>query len=324
MSARVLITEPIIPSVIDDLRKHFMVDVGERGQFKTEESLIKVIGNYNALLPMLSSPVSAKVIEASKKLKVIANHAVGYNNIDLEAAKKAGVKVANTPDVLTESSADLTMALLLSVARKMGPAEKYLRTGKFNGWEPLGFLGMELNGRTLGIFGMGRIGTAVARRAGAFGMKIIYHNRNRVSAEREEDVGATYVSSLDELARQSDVLSLHCPLTDETFHAINGEMVDCLPDHAILINTSRGDVVDEAALAEALHEGRLGGAGLDVFEQEPRVHPTLLDAPNCVITPHIASATHQSRKAIGELAAGAIRGVLQKKPDAKISNLLPL
>jgi glyoxylate reductase len=324
MSAHVLITEPIIKSVIDDLRADFTVDVGQRGEFNTEEQLVEVIGKYDALLPMLSNPVTKKVIEAGDNLKIIANHAVGYNNIDLDAAKKAGIKVANTPDVLTEATADFTMGLLLSVARKIGPAQNYLRDGNFDGWEPLGFLGKELNGQTLGIFGMGRIGTAVARRARAFGLEIRYHNRNKVSAGLHDELDATYVSSLQELAEKSDFLSLHCPLTEETHHAINKKIINSMPDNAILINTSRGPVIDEAELAKALHEGCIGGAGIDVFEEEPAVHPKLMSAPNCVITPHIASATHQSRKAIGRLAANAIRGVLEEKPDAAISNLLPL
>lgn len=324
MSRRILITEPIVPSVIKSLKNNFQVDVGERGQYSTEQQLAAVIGNYDALLPMLSNPVTARVINKAVKLKVIANHAVGYNNIDVEAAKEAGIKVANTPGVLTEASADLAMALLLSAARKLNDAEQYLRSGKFGGWEPLGFLGMELNGRVLGIYGMGRIGTALARRAQACGMKIYYHNRSRAPQKTELALNAHYCSTLKDLAATSDVLSLNCPLTEQTRHAVNKSILKIMPDHAILINTSRGAVVDEAALAEALHTRQIGGAGLDVFEKEPKVHPRLLSAPNCVITPHIASATHRTRRAIGELAAGAIRGVLQGKPDAEISNLLHL
>lgn len=324
MAYRVLITEPIVESVIQKLKEHFRVDVGERGDFNREEQLIKAIPNYDALLPMLSNPVTNRVIEAGENLKIIANHAVGYNNIDLEAAKKHDVKVANTPDVLTQSSADLAMALLLASARKIFEAQKYLKEGRFEGWEPLGFLGMELNGNTLGIVGMGRIGTALARRAKAFGMNIIYHNRSRVDEDLEKELDAVYIKSVKELARRSDVLSLHCPLTDETHHLIDREILSALPEHAIVVNTARGPVIDEEALAEALHTGRIGGAGLDVFEDEPDVHPKILNAPNCVITPHIASATHQSRKSIGMLAANAIIGVLMGKPDSDIPNLIQL
>lgn len=324
MAYRVLITEPIVESVILRLREHFRVDVGQRGDFNTEEQLLKAIPNYDALLPMLSNPITKRVIESGSKLKVIANHAVGYNNIDLQAAKNNNIKVANTPDVLTQSSADLAMALLLSVARKIVDAQQYLKEGKFEGWEPLGFLGMELNGSNLGIVGMGRIGTAIAHRAKAFGMNIYYHNRSQVDIERERELEATYVESIRDLAELSDVLSLNCPLTDETHHLVNRDILAALPNHAIVVNTARGPVIDEEALAEALHNGTIGGAGLDVFENEPDVHPGILDAPNTVITPHIASATHQSRKSIGMLAADAIIGVLQDKPDSDIPNLIQL
>jgi glyoxylate reductase len=324
MSYRVLITEPVVDSVIQRLRENYSVDVGVRGEYDSEKSLMKVIGDYDALLSMLSTPVTANVIASAPRLKIIANHAVGYNNIDIDAARVAGIKVANTPDVLTESSADCAMALLLCTARKICEAQDYLRQGYFDGWEPLGFLGMELNGSTLGIFGMGRIGTAVARRARAFGMRILYHNRNRVDEELEQELEAQYVESVQKLARQSDVLSLNCPLTPETHHAINSMVFSAMPDHAILINTARGPVVDEEALADALHSKSIAGAGLDVFEEEPRIHPKLLAAPNCVLTPHIASATHKTRKAIGMLAADAIIGVLEEKPETETPHLLEL
>lgn len=324
MSYRVLITEPIVDSVIEKLRNHYRVDVGKRGEFNSAESLAARIPNYHALLPMLSNPVTDKVIKAGTNLKVIANHAVGYNNIDLEAARKHKVRVANTPDVLTESSADMALALLLAVTRKLVEAQNYLREGNFKGWEPLGFLGKELNGSSLGIVGMGRIGTAVARRAKAFGMHIKYHNRSKVDKEIEKELAAEYITDLETLAAQCDVLSLHCPLTEETHHLVDGKILNLMPDHSILINTARGAVVDEAALAEALHNNIIGGAGLDVFEEEPKVHPRLLLAPNCVMTPHIASATHKTRRAIGMLAANAIIGVLEGKPDSEIPNLIQL
>ena len=324
MTPRILITEPIIAAVIQDLRTDYAVDVGERGQFNTEQSLIEVIGPYDALLSMLSNPITKNVIEAGSRLKIVANHAVGYNNIDLQAAKKAGVAVANTPDVVTNSTADFTMGLLLSVARHMDEAQQFLRNKQFDGWDPLGFLGMELHGKTLGIFGMGRIGKAVARRAHAFGLNIRYHNRNKLDAATEEALHAEYVSSLKKLVQQSDILSLHCPLTDATHHAVDAGMIAAMPQHAILINTARGPVVDEAALAAALHANDIAGAGIDVFENEPSVHPDLLNAANCVLAPHIGSATHQTRTAIGQLAINAIRDVLEQKPPAKISNLLPL
>lgn len=320
---RVLITEPIVDSVINHLKKHFEVTIGERGVYNEEETLIRDIPNYDALLPMLSNPVTEKVMKASDgKLKIIANHAVGYNNIDVKAARKYGIKVANTPDVLTESSADFVMALILTVARKVCESQSSLRSGNFDGWDPLGFLGMELNGSTLGIVGMGRIGTAVARRAVGFGMNIIYYNRSRVDKKIEKELNATYISEVEQLTKQADILSLNCPLTKETHHLVDKNILEKMPKHALLINTARGPVVDEEALADALHNNIIAGAGLDVFEEEPAVHSKLLNAPRCVLTPHIASATHQTRKAIGMLAADAIIGVLNGQKN--IDNLIQL
>lgn len=318
---RILITEPVVSSVIEYLSEHYEVDVGERGRFNSEQALAEAVPGYDALMPMLSNPVTARVIESADRLRIIANHAVGYNNIDVEAARRHEVKVANTPGVLTEASADCAMALMLGTSRHICEAQQYLREGKFEGWEPLGFLGMELGGRTLGVFGMGRIGTAVARRARAFGMRIRYHNRSRVDPETERELQAGYAESLEDLARESDVLSLNCPLTEETRHAVDRRVLELMPEHAILINTSRGAVVDESALAEALHEGKIGGAGLDVFEEEPDVHPRLLSAPNCLLTPHIASATRKTRRDIGMLAARAIRDVLEGR-TGDIPNLV--
>ncbi|WP_445666556.1 2-hydroxyacid dehydrogenase [Fodinibius sp. AD559] len=322
MSNRVLITEPIIPSVIDKLEKRYQVDVGERGTYNDEQALIDDIPGYDALLPMLSNPITEKVIAAGSNLEIIANHAVGYNNIDIKAAQKHNVAVANTPDVLTDSCAEFTIGLMLAVSRRLFEAQEYLLDGNFNNWEPLGFLGKELNGSTLGIIGMGRIGTGVARRAKALGMEICYHNRSKVDPDLEQELDAQYCATVKELVTQSDIITLHCPLTDETHHLINDEILSLMPEDAILINTSRGPVVDEEALAQALHNGLIGGAGLDVFENEPELHPKLKTAPNCIRTPHIASASFQTREAIGMLAADAIIGILEGQPPSEIPNLI--
>lgn len=318
----ILITEPVPKSVIELLSSVAKVTVGEKGIYQSEEKLAEDITDADALLCMLSTPVTSKVLKAGKKLKIVANFAVGYNNIDVEAAHKLNIKVANTPDVLTEACGDFAMGLLLTLSRKFNRAEAYLRAGKFKGWEPLGFLGMELRGKTLGIIGMGRIGQAFAHRAKAFGMKIAYHNRTRVSKTVENDLGAKYFDNHFDLARISDVISFNCPLTEETYHLADENFLNHLPEHALLINISRGAVIDEAALAESLHKNEIAGAGLDVYENEPEVHPQLLTAPNTVLLPHIASATFETREAIGMLAAQAIISALEGKPDSEIPNLI--
>ncbi|MEO1022843.1 MAG: D-glycerate dehydrogenase [Bacteroidota bacterium] len=320
--SRILVTEPIPEKVLGVLKQTGDVSIGEKGQFQEKGALEQVIESYDALLTMLSVPVSTSVIQRAKKLKIIANFAVGYNNIDVDSARAAGIKVANTPDVLTEACADFTIGLLIATTRSFIQAESALRNGAFKGWEPLGFLGMDLNGKKLGIFGMGRIGKAVAKRAQVFGLSVLYHNRSRLAPEEEKALNVEYVDNLETLASRSDILSIHCPLTPETTHRVNAEILSLLPSHACLINTSRGPIVDEEALANALHQGIIGSAGLDVYELEPHIHPKLLTAPNCTLLPHIASATHETREAIGMLAANAIRQVLSGVPDHRIPNLI--
>ncbi|MTI89627.1 MAG: D-glycerate dehydrogenase [Balneolaceae bacterium] len=318
----ILITEPIPEKAITHLKKFGKLTIADKGTYNTPESLIDDIPDYDALLCMLSTPVNEEVLKAGKRLKIVANFAVGYDNIDIKTARTLDIHVANTPDVLTEACGDFAMGLLLAVSRKFKQAEAYLRNGNFKGWEPLGFLGMELRGRTLGIIGMGRIGQAFAHRARAFGMNIAYHNRNRVTENIENDLQATYFDDHRVLAEQCDVLSLNCPLTPKTHHLLNSKLLNTLPSHAIVINISRGAVIDEEALAEALHNNIIAGAGLDVFENEPEVHPRLLTAPNCLILPHIASATHKTREAIGMLAVEAISSVLSGTPSSQITNLI--
>jgi glyoxylate reductase len=319
---KILVTEPIPEAVLAFLASFAQVSIGEKGRYMHEDALITDLSEVDALLCMLSTPVSRNVLQSAPLLKVVANFAVGYNNIDVEAANALGIKVANTPDVLTEACGDFAMALLLATTRRFFDAENYLRSGKFKGWEPLGFLGMELGGKKLGIIGMGRIGRAFAQRARAFGMHIYYSNRTQLQTELEQPLNATFVEDYRELAAISDVLSLNCPLTMETRHLANAALFKTMPRHAILINISRGSVADEAALAEALHSGEIAGAGLDVFENEPEVHPRLITAPNCTILPHIASATFETREAIGMLAASAIQKVLSGQADSNIPNLV--
>ncbi|SMO96093.1 2-hydroxyacid dehydrogenase [Gracilimonas mengyeensis] len=319
---RILITEPIPEKAIDFLKQHGEVTVGEKGTYQNQEHLIRDIKGYDALLCMLSNPVNKRVLEAADRLKIVANFAVGYDNIDVETAHELGIKVANTPDVLTEACGDYAMGLLMALSRKFNEAEAYLREGNFTGWEPLGFLGMELRNKTLGIIGMGRIGQAFARRARAFGMQIKYHNRSRINPEIEKELEATYIADHYELARQSDVLSLNCPLTEETHHLVDRNLLEIMPEHALLVNISRGAVIDEAELAKALKEEVIVGAALDVFENEPEVNPELLKTPNTLLLPHIASATHETREAIGMLAAQAIADILEGKLASEVPNLI--
>ncbi|RNC83735.1 MAG: D-glycerate dehydrogenase [Balneola sp.] len=319
---RILVTEPIPKQNIDFLKSVGEVTIGAKGKFSEPDQLSAVLPGFDALLCMLSTPVTKDVLNSSPNLKVIANFAVGYNNIDVDTATKLGIKVANTPDVLTEACGDFAMGLLMATTRRFNEAENYLRNGHFKGWEPLGFLGMELRGKTLGIIGMGRIGQSFAMRARAFGMNILYHNRSKLPDQLEKELECTLISSVKELASKSDVLSINCPLTKDTHHLINEEILEAMPSHSILINLSRGPVVDEEALANALHQQIIWGAGLDVFEKEPEVHPLLLTAPNCTILPHIASATFETREAIGMLAAKAISDVLNGVPDRNITNLV--
>ena len=318
----ILVTEPIPEKVIEYLQEFGEITIGERGAFNSEQNLKTHLPPYEGLMCMLSTPVTESVLQSATSLKVVANFAVGYNNIDIQAANSFGIKVATTPEVLTEACGDFAIALLMATTRRFNEAEKYLRQGKFKGWEPLGFLGMELRGKKLGVIGMGKIGQALAHRARAFGMKILYHNRNRVSSTIENMLQASPIETIEELASNSDVLSVNCPLTNETHHLINKRIFSLMPTHSILINISRGPVVDEEALANALHAGVIAGAGIDVFEDEPIVHPKLLSAPNCTLLPHIASATFETREAIGLLAARAIKQVLAGVLDEEIPNLV--
>ena len=318
---KILVTEPLPGNSVDELVKKYDVTVAERGSCNSEDVLIDIIPSYDGLLSLLSTPVSEKVLKAAPDLKIVANCAVGYNNIDLEAARNLGIRVANTPDVLTDATADLTLALILSVTRKLREAEDYLRDGKFDEWMPKGFLGFELSGAKLGIIGLGRIGKAVARRAKAFGMEIGYFNRKPVDSHTEHELDASFFDSVDQLAEWSNILSIHSPLNESSHHLINHTTLKNLGKQGFLINTARGPIVDEAALADALHNNLIAGAGIDVFEEEPRVHPDLLTAPNAVLLPHIGSATYKTRTRMAHLAATAIDYVLQGNPD-KAENLV--
>jgi glyoxylate reductase len=321
MKPRVFVTEPIVEPVLDFLRSFADVEVGQRGVYHSEENLLSKIADFDYLLSMLTCPVSEKVIEAGKKLKLIANYAVGFNNIDIEAAQRRKIRVANTPDVLTEATADTTWALILSVTRKILIADKELRHGHFDGWHPMTYLGLDFRNKVLGILGMGRIGQAVARRAIPFGFKIKYHNRKRLDIRIENELNATYISDLNEFLSSCDVLSIHAPLSEQSYHTLNAERLMRMKKGVYIINTARGPLIDEPALADALISGHVAGVGLDVFEKEPEIHPKLLKAPNTVLLPHIGSSTPETRYEIGMLAARAIALHIQGKSE-EIPNLI--
>ncbi|MCB2205635.1 D-glycerate dehydrogenase [bacterium] len=315
MAHTVFCTREIPEAGLALLREHTDLQVfGENRQIRKEE-LIRAVGDADALLCLLSDPIDADVIAAGPSLRCISSYAVGYNNIDIDAARERGIVVTNTPGVLTEATADIAFALMISAARRIVESDAWLREGKFEGWAPKLFLGHDLGGKTLGIVGAGRIGRAFARKAAAaFGMRLLYHNRSR-NETFEKDLGATYVS-LEQLLTESDVVSLHVPLSPETTHLIDAAALEKMKSTAILINTARGPVIDEEALISALQEQRIFGAGLDVYEQEPVIPEALLKLPNTVLLPHIGSASIATRDRMAEMAARNLLDVLHNREPA--------
>ncbi|ODN31171.1 2-hydroxyacid dehydrogenase [Fervidobacterium thailandense] len=286
------------------------VDVYKGEEFLTKEEMMERAADADAIITQLRDPIDREFIYSLKKAKIIANYAVGYNNIDVGAARERGIYVTNTPGVLTEATADIAFALILAVARRIVEADRFVREGKFVGWKPKLFLGYDLFGKTIGIVGMGRIGQAVARRALGFGMRVVYHNRRRLPEDIEHQYHATYLP-LDELMKVSDFISIHTPLTKETYHLIDRERISLMKPTAILVNTARGPVVDEQALYEALKEGKIAGAGFDVYENEPELTPGLEKLDNVVLLPHIGSATYETRERMSEMVALNIIDVME-------------
>jgi gluconate 2-dehydrogenase len=299
----ILVARAIFPDVVARLRDHFDVEINETDAPFTPQQLAERLQGKMGVLTTGSERVDAALLAACPQLKVVANIAVGYNNFDVPAMTAAGVLATNTPDVLTETTADFGFAMLMATARRVTESEHFLRAGLWTKWALDMFAGAEVHGSTLGILGMGRIGQGIARRgAHGFGMKVIYHNRSKLDAASEAACQATYVSKA-ELLQQADHLVLVLPYSAESHHAIGAAELAQMKPTATLINIARGGIVDDAALAAALRERRIAAAGLDVFEGEPKVHPDLLTVPNAVLTPHIASATIATRKAMANLAA---------------------
>lgn len=302
MKPRVLITYNIYRDVYKEVLKDFDIIMPAEGieTFKYED-VIPVVDSFDAILSMWNFPIDQQLLDAAKNLKIVSNYAVGYDNIDVVHATRCGVVVANTPDPVTEPTADIAMGLMLSLMRRIVDCDNMLRAKELK-WGIMNNLGTSLSGKQLGIIGMGRIGKAVARRALACGMNIVYHNRNRMSAIDEKLYNAKYVS-LDELIETSDVVSLNAPLTSETYHIIDANRLAQMKRDAFLINTARGPLVDEKALIEALKNGTIKGAGLDVFETGDNVCDELLALPNTVLVPHIGTQTVETRREMAEFAA---------------------
>jgi gluconate 2-dehydrogenase len=306
----ILVARAVFPETLVRLQQHFDVESNQDDVLWTQPQLIERLQGKAGAFTTGSERIGADVLDACPSLRICANMAVGFNNFDIAAMTSRRVLGTNTPDVLTETTADFGFALVMATARRMAESEHFLRAGKWDRWRYDMFAGSEVHGSTLGILGMGRIGQGIARRgAHGFGMNVIYHNRSRLSPELEAECKARYVSK-EELLAQADHLVLVLPYSPQSHHAIGAAELALMKPAATLVNVARGGIVDDAALAQALRSGRIAAAGLDVFEGEPKVHPDLLTVPNVVLTPHIASATVKTRRAMAELAADNLVGFL--------------
>ena len=318
MPEKVLVTREIPEAGLRPLEGYDLTVLSEAPPGRDE--LLEAARGAAGVLSNVTEKIDAEFMDAAgDNLKVVANMAVGYDNIDVVAAKERGIVVTNTPGVLDETTADTAFMLLLAAARRLGESERILRAGDWHWWGPKLFVGVDVWGKTLGVVGMGRIGQAVAKRGRGFGMEILYHNRSR-KEEIEKELGTRYVG-LDELLETADFVSVHTPLTEETRHLIGREELDRMKPTAVLINTSRGPVVDEEALADALAEGRIFAAGLDVYEEEPKVHPKLLERENAVLAPHIGSGSRETRDGMAVLAAENVVAVLSgREPKTPVDD----
>jgi len=304
----VRVTRTLLPAVEKRMAELFDTRFNADDVPLTRDALVAAMADCDVLVPTVTDSIDASIIAAAPpRLKLIASYGAGVNHIDLAAAKAKGIMVTNTPGVFTDDTADLTMALILNVPRRLGEGHRAMRNGEWSGWSPTGMLGHRIGGKTLGIIGLGRIGEAVAMRAKAFGMNIIYNKRSRLPASVEDELGVTFEPDIDRLVARSDIITLHCPLTADTHKIINADRIAHMKPNAYVINSSRGELIDEDALIAALQSGRIAGAGLDVYTHEPAVDSRFLSIANAVLLPHLGSATVEGREASGERVITNIR-----------------
>jgi glyoxylate reductase len=322
---KVIVTRKLPDPVETRMRELFDTELNLTDQPMGQDELLDALQRAEVLVPTITDRIDSRLLSrAGPSLKLIANFGAGVDNIDVATANARGIAVTNTPGVLTEDTADMTMALILASARRVVEGAQVVQSGGFQGWSPTWMMGRRIYGKRLGIVGMGRIGQAVAKRAKAFGLQIHYHNRKPVSPRIEEALEATYWESLDQMLARMDVVSVNCPHTPATFHLLSARRMKLLQPHAILVNTARGEVIDEAALANMLARGEIAGAGLDVYEHEPAINPKLLKLPNVVLLPHMGSATVEGRIDMGEKVIINIKTYMDghRPPDRVIPAML--
>ncbi len=322
---KVVVTRKLPDAVETRMRELFDTELNLDDTPMDAQALAAAMNRCDVLAPTITDRLDANVIaQAGDRVKLIANFGAGVDHIDIEAANARGITVTNTPGVLTEDTADLTMGLIMAAARRMVEGANIVQAGEFHGWTPTWMLGRRLGGKRLGIVGMGRIGQALAKRARAFGLTIHYHNRKPVSQRIADELEATYWESLDQMLARTDVISVNCPHTPATYHLLSARRLKLLQPHALVVNTARGEIIDEAALAGMLQRGEIAGAGLDVYEHEPTVNPKLMKLPNVVLLPHMSSATIEGRIDMGEKVIINIRTWMDghKPPDRIIPSML--
>jgi glyoxylate reductase len=315
-----------LPEVVETRMKElFDVELRETDERMTRDELASAMRRADVLVPCVTDTIDVTLLaQAGEKLKLIANYGAGVDHIDVTSARQRGVLVANTPGVVTEDTADMTIALMLAVTRRIPEGLAVMQAGNWRGWSPTAFMGARIGGKRLGILGMGRIGQAVARRAKAFGMQVHYHNRKRLRPEVEAELEATWWESLDQMVARMDVISVNCPHTPSTFHLMNARRLKLLKPTAVIVNTSRGEVIDENALTRMLRAGEIGGAGLDVFEHGHEINPRLRELPNVVLLPHMGSATLEGRIEMGEKVIVNIKTFADghRPPDLVVPSML--